>query len=75
MENLKTLMLIYKQWLRLLMEAAVHKSSIDKWLLMRGGCLLKTWSDREVTYLPITEIILCWFLKEMIIEYSHHILF
>ena len=38
-ENLKTLMLIYKQWSRSLMEAAVHKSSIDKWLLMRGGCL------------------------------------
>ena len=41
MENLKTLMLIYKQWSRSLMEAAVHKRSIDKWLLfnMRGGCL------------------------------------
>ena len=39
MENLKTLMLIYKQWLRSLMEAAVHKNSIDKWLLMIGGCL------------------------------------
>ena len=39
MENLKTLMLIYKLWSRSLMEAAVHKSCIDKWLLMRGGCL------------------------------------
>ena len=42
MENLKTLILIYKQWSRSLMEAAVRKSSIDKWLLMRGGWLLKT---------------------------------
>ena len=24
-------------------QPAIHKSSIDKWLLMRGGCLLKTW--------------------------------
>ena len=39
MENLKTLILIYRQWSRSLMEAAVHNSSIDKWLLMRGGCL------------------------------------
>ena len=48
MENLKTLMLIYKQWSLSLMEAAVHKSSIDKWLLMKGGRLNETWSHREI---------------------------